>query len=283
MVRMMVVGDTHGGANYVASKASVARDLGCDRMLVVGDFGMWPGWDGVAYLDAVNDIAHEFNQHIFALPGNHEDHVQWNFWLNMGLPTSSGFTYIRDRLLISPKINFWKWGDKRYAITGGAVSIDKGYRIEGKSWWRDEEFTDENLKSVLKYGGPKIDYLFSHDCSDNTPWRSRLKPDLESQLNRQRIDKAINHLQPRLHFHGHMHTKYDWINTASHGLRQTAFGIDESDWNGASTHTYGLECNGDKDSWVILDTGQQYKVDGETRYHDEFVYWPNEAFKHLID
>lgn len=279
MVRMLIAGDTHGEIRHIAYKARIAQQLGCDRMIIVGDFGMWPGHDGVRFLDAVNMVAHEYNMFVFALPGNHEDHDQWDKWLSMGMPTSSGFTYIRDRLLISPKVHTWKWGQRRFAICGGAVSIDKSMRTEGKSWWKNETFSEDNLISVMKYKGPPVDYLFTHDCSDHTKWRNRLKPDFESQLNRQRIDKAIATLKPRMHFHGHMHDRYDWINTRSHGLRDTAFGLDESEWNGASTHTYGLECNSSPDSWVILDTGEFTKK-GEL-IHEDKVYWPDKAFASL--
>lgn len=281
MVRMMVVGDTHGGIRHLEYKAKICKTLGADRMLVVGDFGMWPGWDGVNFLDDVNDLAAEYNLNVFALPGNHEDHDQWNHWLNMGLPTSAGFTYIRNRLLISPKVHNWKWGNKRYFICGGAVSIDKARRVKGKSWWENETFSQEDLASVVKYKGPAIDYLFTHDCSDFTVWKHRLKPDFDSQMNRQRIDRAIAALRPRMHFHGHMHEKYDWINTRSHGLRDSAFGLDESEWNGTSTHTYGLQCNSDGDSWLILDTGQEHKTKSGLVVQEDAVYWPGKAFAML--
>lgn len=274
-MKIMVIGDTHGKASHLDYKAQIAKNYGATHLLVVGDFGMWPGFDGVEYLDAVNAIGHEYGVHTFALPGNHEDHVQWDKWLNMGLPTSSGFTYVRDRVLISPKVHNWKWGGKRFFICGGAVSIDKAYRIEGKSWWANETFSKEDLASVQSYKGPEIDYLFTHDCSDHTTWKNRIKPDFDSQANRQRIDKAIKALRPRMHFHGHMHEKYDWINTWSHGLRTSAFGLDETDWNGASTHTYGLQCNNDPYSWLILDTGET-KKDG-TVVREDKVVWSNDV------
>lgn len=273
-MRMLIAGDTHGHASAVEQKARIAKNLGADRIMVVGDFGMWSGWKGIEFLDDVNAIAREYGIHVFALPGNHEDHDQWEKWLDMGLPTSSGFTYVRDRLLISPKVHSWKWGNKRFFICGGAVSIDKQWRVEGVSWWRNEEFTEENLASVEKYKGPDIDFLFTHDCSDHTPFHSRLKPDLDSQENRRRIDRAIRALRPRYHFHGHMHTKYEWLNTASHGLRSTAFGNDETQWNGAATKTYGLECDHDDNSWVILDTGSDSKKKPD---ETPVVLWPNET------
>lgn len=269
-MKILVVGDTHGHAGAIEQKAQCAKYLDATHILIVGDFGLWPGHDGVKFLDDVNSIAREYDTHIFALPGNHENHDMWNKFLDMGLPTSSGFTYVRDRLLFSPKVHNWKWGNKRFYICGGAVSIDKQWRTEGHSWWPNETFSYNDLASVKKYQGPPVDYLFTHDCSDHTPWKERLKPDLESQDNRRRIDIAIKTLRPKMHFHGHMHTKYDWINTKSHGLRDSAFGLDESEWNGHSTHTYGLECDYENNSWLLLDTN--FNENGEDR-----VFWPNEA------
>lgn len=273
-MRIMVVGDTHGDKDAIEYKAKFAQALGVTHMLIVGDFGLWVGFEGVKFLDDVNEIARKYNIHVFALPGNHENHDLWTHLLNIGLPTSSGFTYVRDRLLLSPKVHNWKWGKKRFFICGGAVSIDKQWRIPGKSWWDNEEFTHEDLRSVERYKGPPIDFLFTHDCSDYTQFKNRIKPDFESQQNRQRIDRAIKVLRPAFHFHGHMHDRYEWVNTRSHGQKVTAFGTDDSEWNGHATKTYGLECNHDKNSWVILDTGSDNKKPDE----EPKVYWPGKAF-----
>lgn len=274
-MRLMIVGDTHGNAGAIHRKARVAQSMGCERMIVVGDFGLWPGYEGVEYLDAVNDAGREFNQQIIALPGNHEDHDQWEKWFDLAPLDDHGFAILRSNLRLTKKVHPFKMGGKRFYVCGGAVSIDKAWRTEGKSWWKNEEFTEENLASVEKYKGPAIDFLLTHDCSDHTQWKFRLKPDWESQQNRQRIDRAIKALRPRFHFHGHMHTRYEWVNTRSHGLRDTAFGLDDSEYNGAATKTYGLECDYERDSFVILDTGAQ-KDDPER------VYWPAEAYATLL-
>lgn len=266
----MIVGDTHGRSDTVKSKAAMAKALGCNRMIIVGDFGLWPGYHGVKYLDEVNDAAREYNQQILALPGNHEDYDQWDKWFSLAPLDDHGFAIIRSNVRLTKKIHPFKMDGKRFYVCGGAVSIDRSMRVEGKSWWRNETFSKEDLASVEKYQGPPIDYLLTHDCSDFTLFKGRLKPDADSQANRQRIDRAISVLRPRFHFHGHMHERYEWVNTMSHGLRESAFGHNESEWNGASTRTYGLECDNERDSFVILDTGAQ-KDDIDK------VYWPTEA------
>lgn len=266
-MKVMVVGDTHGLGQVVQHKAKIAKRLRCDKMLIVGDFGMWPGRGGIAFLDDCNEAAREYGIDIYALPGNHEDHDQWNAWLDSPHAVKDGdkFTFVRSHVRISPKVHGWKWNNKRFYICGGAVSIDKKLRRLGESYWPNETFSEENLRSVQKYAGPDIDYLFTHDASDHTNWGFHLVADPDSQQNRRRIDKAIAALRPRMQFHGHMHARYEWLNTASHGQRNTAFGYDDSEWNGKATLTYGLECNGDADSWMVLDTNK------------DKAYWPAQA------
>lgn len=263
-MKIMIVGDTHGGQagngnhakdRYVGYKMEIARDYGVDRMIIVGDFGMWPGLGGIQFLDDLNAMAREYNIDVYALIGNHDDHVQWQNWIDLSVKDGSGFTYVRDRVKIAPKVHFWKWGGKKnyrwFGIAGGAISIDRQWRTEGVSYWHDEAFGERHLQSVLSYRGPRVDYFLTHDCSNLTPWGFGLKADHDSMLNRERIDQALNHLKPRMHFHGHMHHKYDWDNN---GVR-----------------TYGLECNRDHNSWVILDTG----LDSG---RDDAVYWPDQAY-----
>ena len=63
---------------------------------------------------------------------------------------------------------------------------------------------------------------------------------------------ACQHIAPEMHFHGHMHDKYDWMN-----LRNTIVGAKH-------IQTYGLECNGRFWKWGILDTDAE-----------EFTFAPN--------
>lgn len=244
----------------------IASDLGCDRILIVGDFGMWPGFGGIEFLDQINNAAMLLNIDIFVLRGNHDDTVQWNYYLNNAPKNSDGFSYVRTRVLIAPTIHFWSWDKRRFAIAAGAVSVDKKHRKIWKSWWPDEAFSEENLTSILRYKGNSVDYLFTHDASDHTEWGYSLIPDPDSQMCRRRIDKVIAHLKPGKHFHGHMHHKYYWVNRASHGRHYSAFGIDDSQYNGAETETFGLSYDNEDNSFVLLDTEKNE------------VYWPGAAY-----
>lgn len=246
LIKIMLVGDTHGGTHTVKNKIDIAKEVGgLDRMLILGDFGLWWRYEGVQFIDEINEHARANNFYIFALPGNHENYDWWNSVIEHA-PTSKGFAYLRTNVLLSPRTHEWRWAGKQFAIAGGAVSIDKAWRLQHERntgervWSKDEQLTDNEVDLFLKrVSDKKIDYFFTHDCSNMTPWKGRLKPDFDSQMHRQRIDRILREAQPSMHFHGHMHERYEWENLTG-----------DDHW----TSTFGLECNDDPYSWGVLDT-----------------------------
>lgn len=211
-------------------------------------FGLWWGFEGIDFLDTINAKLKAANRQLFAIAGNHEHHDYWDALYKHG-PKSRGWAYARTHVLLAPKVLDFVWGGKQFVVAGGAVSIDKDYRLQyerdtGKRIWsKNEQLTDAQVDEILstrfaaKYG-VKVDYLLTHDCSNMTPWKNSLQPDFESQVHRQRIDRVLRGIQPAAHFHGHMHTRYEWENLTG-----------DDHW----TRTYGLECDRDEDSWGILD------------------------------
>jgi hypothetical protein len=145
---------------------------------------------------------------------------------------------------------------------GGAVSIDKDHRLQTEGnrprslWWPQEQLTEDELQFAMAKAAKKpVDFLFTHDCPTNAPFGARLKDDPDSHAHRQKMDRLGKVVQPKLWFHGHMHTRYDGY----------AFPTYES-----HTTVYGLECNpdamhghGSLSWWGVLDT--------ET---EKFVYAP---------
>lgn len=259
-MKLMMVGDTHGEARAITDKIDYAKKIGnIQRLVVLGDFGLWWGYDGVKFLDEINAYAKANNVQIFAIPGNHENHEWWDAIIEHA-PKSHGWAYARTHVLLSPKVHAFRWGGKQFVVAGGAYSIDKEWRIQRERGWDiyekrkcvpldfplwspGEQLTDEQVEEFRKIGNEvKTDYLLTHDCSDKTPFRGRFKPDLESKIHRQRIDKVLKYINPKYHFHGHMHTVYDWMNF-----------VGEKDGEAVYVQTYGLECNNDYWSWGVLD------------------------------
>lgn len=260
-MKIMLAGDTHGDFRNVKHKIDKAKEIGdIQRIVILGDFGLWWGFDGIKFIDDVNEYAKANNVQIFAIPGNHENYKWWNAIIDSAPATSHGWAYLRTHVLLSPRVHEFRWAGKQFAVAGGAVSIDRAYRLEvervkGKRCFSpDEQLTDDEVNDLtVKLGGISVDYLLTHDCSNKTPFYGRLKPDLDSEIHRKRIDAVLKNVNPGMHFHGHMHTKYDWMNF-----------VGEKNGEAVYVQTYGLECNSDSDSWGILDLST-----------NEFAFGPN--------
>jgi Icc-related predicted phosphoesterase len=252
-MKILMVGDTHGNTRSLMHSIAFAGDQKIQHVLVLGDFGLWTHFaDGIAFLDDINEYAQANNLTVYAIGGNHENWDHWNWFVDNMPKGGKGWAMVRRRIALAPRIHTWKWDNTKFLGIGGAVSIDKDYRLMAEKqrggpktlFWPNEQFTDEDVESVLKIdvvNGFKPDVLVSHDCSTYTPFRERLKPDLDSQIHRQRIDRVLKHTRPDFHFHGHMHTKYDWINTNVY------------EWE-HGTQTYGLECDGMWNNYGVFDT-----------------------------
>jgi hypothetical protein len=260
-MKVMVIGDTHGNTRSILPKIELAGELGIQKILQVGDFGLWDHFfDGVVYLDAIQTAAEDNNLTVHAIGGNHENWDHWN-WYVENLPTSHRWAMLRSRIAIAPRFHWWKWDNKYFTGIGGAVSVDREWRLQKEAdshdgpkgryakgtgartlYWPNEQFTDEDVHKVRMHDRP-TDYLITHDCSNNTPWYRRLKADADSQEHRRRIDEVLKMTKPKLHFHGHMHTKYDWLNF-----------VGESNGEPIYVQTYGLENDSEFYSWGILDT-----------------------------
>lgn len=251
-MKILVGGDWHGNTKHAIQMVKEAEKAGAKRILQVGDFGLWSHYeDGVKYLDQLNEACRKYGVKVYAVGGNHENWDHWDWHLANGPKSYHGFTFIRSHILLAPRIHVWDWEGKRFMMAGGAISVDKMYRKVGESYWMNEALTDELVESVQP---TKVDYFISHDCSNRTPFRGRLKPDFESELNRRRIDTILAKTSPELHFHGHMHTRYVWENM-----------VNDYHW----TKTIGLDMDGTWDSWGILD-----HETGEFLFRNEFkVEW----------
>lgn len=220
-----------------------SKHLDYAKIVQVGDFGLWDHLaNGVKFLDDTNEKLRLHGRKMFALGGNHENWDHWNWYLANGPKTVDGFTMIRSHIFLIPRVHGWRWYDKRFYAVAGAASIDKQERLERekngepKQWWWQEQITDAEIDEIPQL---KREYLFTHDCSNRTPWGFQLVPDFDSQIHRQRIDRALERTLPKMHFHGHMHKRYEWVNR-----------VGGDNW----TDTFGLDCNGNKNSWGILDT-----------------------------
>ena len=243
MSLIMVLGDTHHYWPGMEKALNDSKAIHYTNIIQVGDLGLWTHTNkGLEFLDKTNDKLALHGRKMYAVGGNHENWDHWNWYVENMPKDEHGFARIRSHIYLAPRVHSWVWGGKKFFAVAGAASIDKDIRLDDeragghKSWWWQEQITDEEVFSIPNV---KRDYLFTHDCSNRTPWGFDLKVDQQSYAHRQRIDEALRRTTPNVHVHGHMHTRYEWENLTG-----------DDHW----TKTYGLTCNGNVNSWGILNT-----------------------------
>jgi Calcineurin-like phosphoesterase len=131
---IVVIGDVHGKVETY--QKIIQRMPEGQRSVQIGDMGL--GFKGVG-LHEMPDCHKWFR-------GNHDNPEKCRANKN----------YLGDYGYLPEDKLFW---------LGGAFSIDRDYRVEGVSWWRDEELSIEELgKAVNLYEETKPEYVLSHEC-----------------------------------------------------------------------------------------------------------------------
>ena len=156
-----ITGDTHGNIDFnkikeYFDKLYVTKN---DYLIILGDAGIV--WSETEVF--IHDYSF-LGLTVLFIDGNHE-----NFDLLNKFPiieyngakchrlTSNVFHILRGEIINLNGLSF--------LCIGGATSIDKYHRIEGISWWEEENISDkdiENAMNNIKKYNYKVDYVISH-------------------------------------------------------------------------------------------------------------------------
>jgi hypothetical protein len=172
MNRLFFTGDTHNNLqiNRISFKNwPLGRDLNKNDILcVLGDFGFpWAGGKSDQYwLDWCEDRPFS----VVFVDGNHVNHPLLNTY-----PVEEwcgGKTHIlRQHVHHLMRGEIFIINNRSFFCLGGAASIDKHLRKEGRTWWPEEipsyqEF--EHAANNLRAHDMKVDYILSHTTSNRT-------------------------------------------------------------------------------------------------------------------
>lgn len=192
MALTRIVGDIHGKFNdYTFFSLGVGRTRHNgdapppERSVQVGDFGI--GFYKDYWHTMVNDWMEKYPGHRF-IRGNHDDPARCKTMQN----------YIADGTVE---------GDVMYI--GGAWSIDQAMRVEGVSWWRDEELSISELDRLVKvYQEVKPRVMITHDCPSSVAWDMFLSRNNRTQM-KTRTGEYLDWMwgihKPEKWFFGHWH------------------------------------------------------------------------------
>lgn len=213
--RILLAGDVHGNRAFVISLLDQARNLDCDRIVQLGDWGAWEHVpDGREFVRDVERHAAKRGVTILWLDGNHD-----NLRLALDLHPErddEGFHIVTEHVRHIPRGHRWTWGGVRFAAFGGAYSVDKQWRLDleerrggpGTLWFPGEEMTDEEFNGLLDADPTPVGVLLAHDKprASNPSWNRKDLP--ACRPNQERVQAAAEALRPRLLAHGHLHHRY---------------------------------------------------------------------------
>jgi hypothetical protein len=255
---VVLAGDWHGNGGWASHVIHKAAELLWDErrkiILHAGDFGVWPGSAGRKFLD---DIACELrlaDVELWFVDGNHEWHPELIALREESLRGGDDSLVpidhpLRDQAVIFwiPRGHRWKWHGKTWMGLGGAVSVDAAVRQEGRSWWREETFTGEQLKHAARPG--KVHAMLTHESPSavhmnfGQPPRIWDAADLaRSAAHREQLQDLVDKVQPELLVHGHYHRH----------VRQVI--------EPYGTQVIGLDMDGEQGNYTVLDTRDLLEV-----------------------
>lgn len=213
-MKIMMLGDVHGDTEWAVKCIKFAKQQGAHKVFQLGDFGIWGGTGGAKFVDKVSNAAVVNEIDFVFLDGNHENFDKLRKWSENKPVSEEGFVEIRDRLFHSPRGNIWTWGQRRFLSMGGAVSVDRQWRVtqealRGKPrtlWWEEEEITQADVDRVPN---TSVDVLLSHDSVINPLPKhgtdAEYKMDAMSMGNRDKLKEVFFKVRPTVMFHGHYH------------------------------------------------------------------------------
>ncbi len=155
---IMILGDLHGSLMCARVAIRLAHERDIRTIIQVGDFGFeWQrmGTDTVDLITELDDYLRQHQITMYAIRGNH-DPVElaaegWNRgWHNICYQPDGSSRVI---------------GDVTVGFLGGAVSVDRHWRKEGVTMWKQFESAKQADAKKL----PACDVLIAHDAPELPP------------------------------------------------------------------------------------------------------------------
>lgn len=173
---MIVVGDIHGKFKRLNE---IARNHKDETIIQIGDFGFGFG-------EAIDLDPKVIEPNIRFFRGNHDNPALCNIH-----PQCLG--------------DFGQY--EGFFFVAGADSIDKDMRIEGQSWWRDEELNYQQWQSAIDlYSRVKPEVVLTHDCPQSIT--EAYFQIYDRSQTRQGLQAMLDIHRPKIWIFGHHHRNF---------------------------------------------------------------------------
>lgn len=232
------LGDIHGGISNLKFEIKQKKLTKC-HIIQVGDFGagFTSNHNQNKIFDDLNKFLKEKKITMLVIRGNHDD------------PFYFKGRHMFSNLMLLPDYTTMNLNGKNYLFVGGAISIDRNYRLQQdmyslkKTYWTDEGFNlDEHKLKTIPL--PTIDVLVTHsttlEMKQEMDLFRLLKPEIvdmfrmkysddslleDLEIENREISKLLKMLpNVKYNFFGHYHNKYE---SEIHGCKYTLLNIFE--------------------------------------------------------
>lgn len=249
-MKILFIGDLHGRLPLLheALEHSIREKI--DIIINLGDFGFQDYKDVVwgeqenFLLEQSNSFAQLYDKHIFFVDGNHEnfDHLLSNEYhdCDLNLPDCNleQLKEIRSNIHYIPRGAIFSIGKITMMGFGGAYSVDRNRRTIYKSWWPQEEPSQQDLQYAIdnwkKHNKKKINLLLCHDTvqeadfdqllATNGSHKKELIP--EADRSRRMVSTIVKQVRPNFLMHGHYH-RNAYYEISYDGFHVSCLGLDQ--------------------------------------------------------
>jgi DNA repair exonuclease SbcCD nuclease subunit len=212
------LGDVHGSFRSMCYHIEMYNLKDCN-IVQVGDLGL--GFNSLkadlSNLKTLNDFMIEKNIHFYSIRGNHDDP---EFWYGINI-NHSNVHLVKDYEIL-------ELDDQRILVCGGGISIDRSYREQTRTYFKDEEFhlnmdkiklitdLEERVDVVVTHNAPHFFHPFGinsrlvdeyHDY-EKEAWGTNLKSDLLKERKDIEVfhDEILEKFDVKLWVYGHFHS-----------------------------------------------------------------------------
>ncbi len=206
-----ITGDTHGYYDQFLDRINDNAIPENSTIIVCGDFGfVWRRKVAEIALENLTNLPYEF----LFIDGNHEDFDKLNTYPIV--EKYGGKTHkISDNIHHLMRGQIFVIDGKSFFTMGGAYSVDKAFRREGESWFKDELPSNDDYneaEKTLKKCNYKVDYVITHTIP--APFINHYLhkiPDMHDSELTGYFDWLYNTLDFKKWFAGHFHENNEII------------------------------------------------------------------------
>lgn len=212
-MKILFAGDSHGSRSVINAALDLAKDLSCDKIFQVGDFGFWPQSErGNVFLTYCDERMRQVGIPFYFLAGNHEDWNNLDYVYTTYRTDEDGF-YQYGAMNIAPRVHAWEWGGMHFANMSGAFSIDRKFRTKNLDWFEQEMPTYQDAEHLMELLSEKqigsVDVMLAHDAPVNMyqllGFPEQVFVHALAFQAQEIADYAVREIAPSVYIHGHWH------------------------------------------------------------------------------